>query len=215
MIVRILIVAALVAGAAFALWHPAPHATITSLWASPDAPSFQAPDGLRRARSQHGERVAIHGELVVYVAGAVVRPGLYRLREGDRYDRAVALAGGFRSDADATGVNLAQRAADGEEVFVPRAGEATYRRSGRSPSSRRSSRRHRSAPSAPPEGSVDLNHAAPEDLARVPGIGRAIAGRIVELRDREGAFTSLDELLDVAGMTQSRLARARPYLQEP
>jgi DNA uptake protein ComE-like DNA-binding protein len=49
----------------------------------------------------------------------------------------------------------------------------------------------------------------------VPGVGRAIAGRIVELRGREGSFATLDELLDVAGMTQTRLERARPYFREP
>ena len=178
-----------------------PRAAIVALTPSPDVT-----DAPKR-------RPAQTTEVVVYVAGAVSRPGLYRLHEGDRYDRAVTLAGGFRPDADATGVNLAQRAADGDEVLVPRAGDTTYRRRGRRPSSHRSSRRRHSL-SAPAEGSVDVNHATPEDLTRVPGIGRADAGRIVELRDREGPFTSLDELLDVAGMTQSRLARARPYLQE-
>ena len=199
--IRIAIVAVVVLGAAAALWHPAPHAAIVS--ASPQPDATVAPRRSRRDRSPE--------ELVVYVAGAVQRPGLYRLREGDRYDRAVALAGGLRSDADAAGVDLAQRATDGEEVLVPRAGE-TARRSSRS--SHRSSRRHRRTPSAPVEGSVDVNGAGSDELARVPGIGRAIAGRIIELRDREGAFASLDELLDVAGMTQSRLARARPYLEE-
>jgi competence protein ComEA len=198
--IRIAIIAVVVLGAAAALWHPAPHAAIVS--ASPQPDVTAAPRRSRQDRSPE--------ELVVYVAGAVQRPGLYRLREGDRYDRAVALAGGFRSDADAAGVDLAQRATDGEEVLVPRAGETVRR--GRI--AHRSSRRHRRTPSAPAESSVDVNGAGGDELARVPGIGRAIAGRIIELRDREGAFASLDELLDVAGMTQSRLARARPYLEE-
>jgi competence protein ComEA len=61
--------------------------------------------------------------------------------------------------------------------------------------------------------SVDINVADARALEEVPGIGRSIAGRIVELRDRDGTFASLDELLDVAGMTQTRLERARPFLQ--
>ena len=73
-------------------------------------------------------------------------------------------------------------------------------------------RRHRATPS--PNGSVDVNTADAAELAAVPGIGRAVASRIVELREREGSFASLDELLDVAGMTQSRLERARSYLRE-
>ncbi|MGB9650252.1 MAG: helix-hairpin-helix domain-containing protein, partial [Candidatus Cybelea sp.] len=63
--------------------------------------------------------------------------------------------------------------------------------------------------------SVDVNRSDAAELAAVPGIGRAVAQRVVELRRREGAFASLDELLDVAGMTQSRLERARPYLRQP
>ncbi|HEY9084903.1 MAG TPA: helix-hairpin-helix domain-containing protein, partial [Candidatus Tyrphobacter sp.] len=62
-------------------------------------------------------------------------------------------------------------------------------------------------------GIVDLNRADARALGRVPGIGSAIAERIVAVREHEGAFASLDELLDVAGMSASRLDRARPHLE--
>lgn len=64
-------------------------------------------------------------------------------------------------------------------------------------------------------GTVDINAASADELATVPGIGRAVAERIVEMRERVGSFDSLDELLDVAGMTNTRLERARPYLTTP
>ncbi|HXF35483.1 MAG TPA: helix-hairpin-helix domain-containing protein, partial [Candidatus Acidoferrales bacterium] len=70
----------------------------------------------------------------------------------------------------------------------------------------------RSRTPAPPALALDVNSAALDELASVPGIGRALAARIVALRDADGAFSTLDELLDVSGMTQSRLERARPYL---
>ena len=101
-----------------------------------------------------------------------------------------------------------QRAADGEEIYVPVAGETPRTRS------REPHRRRRTA-TPPPDGSVDVNTADAAELAAVPGIGRAIAARIVEVRERDGSFASLDELLDVAGMTQTRLERARPYLRSP
>ncbi len=145
---------------------------------------------------------------MVYVAGAVKRPGLYHLRPGDRNAQAVVLAGGLSVSADAGAVNLAQRANDGDEIYVPMQGESPPRmRSGRH------GRRH--STTAPASGSVDVNQSDAAALAAVPGIGRAIAQRIVELRQREGNFSSLDELLDVAGMTQTRLERARPYLRHP
>jgi competence protein ComEA len=159
-------------------------------------------------RRRSSDRFAGAGDLVVYVTGAVMKPGLYHLRSGDRNARAVGLAGGFSGSADAAGVNLAQRANDGDEIDVPRVGETPQRRSPRERRSGRHSVR-------PPESSIDLNRSSAAELAVVPGIGRAIAQRIVELRQREGAFASVDELLDVAGMTPSRLERARPYLRQP
>jgi competence protein ComEA len=210
MIVRIGLVAAAAAGlAAFALRHPAPRATIQSVSvATPAADPGPAYPSGRHHRRIHNSSSS--EELVVYVAGAVARPGLYHLRLGDRYAQAVASAGGLRASADAADVNLAQRAADGEEIYVPVTGEAPRTRLREARTAR--TRRHR--PTPPGAGSVDVNSADAAGLAAVPGIGRAVASRIVELREREGSFASLDELLDVAGMTQSRLERARAYLRE-
>jgi comEA protein len=204
---RLAVASAVLALGAFALWHPAQRpvlVTAGSMPASPDPVLRGLPDG------QFRDRGARHRDdaLVVYVVGAVRTPGLYRLRSGDRIARAVALAGGLRASADAAGVNLGQRAQDGDEVYVPVVGELPRLRA-----SERHSRRHSSTP--PPNGSVDVNRADAAELAAVPGVGRAVAARIIELREREGSFASLDELLDVAGMTQTRLDRARPYLREP
>ncbi len=208
MIVRIaLIGGAALALAAFALWHPAPRAAVQSVaLATPYADPGPLASGSEYHR--HFRHGTPSGDLVVYVAGDVRKPGLYHLHPGDRYAQAVALAGGFGASAQAGGVNLAARAADGEEIYVPAAGEAprTRLREART-------RRHRASP--PPDGSLDINTADAAAFAAVPGIGRAVGSRIVELREREGNFASLDELLDVAGMTQSRLERARPYLREP
>jgi competence protein ComEA len=195
--------------AALAIWHPARGPALVATSSSPapdDAPALAGAHGRRGALRSQAQ--APSSDVVVYVAGAVRQPGLYRLGPGDRYDRAVALVGGLRSDAQPGGVNLAQRAADGDEIYVAAAGEAAPRAH---PAARAA--RRRSSP--PPEGSVDVNAASADRLAAVPGIGRAIAARIVELRAREGDFASLDELLDVAGMTASRLDRARPYLRGP
>jgi competence protein ComEA len=207
MIARIALVAtATLILAAFALRHPAPRAAVQSVSVATLSPDPDPADsGAPHHRRFHP--VAQAAELVVYVAGAVVRPGLYHLHLGDRYAQAVASAGGLRASADAAGVNLAQRAADGEEIYVPVAGEAPHTRARGT-----RTRRHRGTP--PPDGSVDVNTAGAAELAAVPGIGRAVSSRIVELRKREGSFASLDELLDVAGMTQSRLERARSYLRE-
>jgi competence protein ComEA len=146
---------------------------------------------------------------VVYVVGAVVRPGLYTLTQPARVEAAVRAAGGMRADADPAGVNLAAFAADGDEIEVPRIGEAPRARTTRA----RRTTRSRSTAASPPPGAVDPNLADAQTLATVPGLGIAMAARIVTYRQINGPFASLDELLDVAGMTPAKLDRAQPYLQ--
>jgi competence protein ComEA len=205
---RILIVAAALGLAAFALWHPAPAPpAVTS------EPSARASGHAGHGKAGHGQ--AGHGrepagadsEAVVFVAGAVARPGLYRLRSGDRAGDAIRLAGGPAAAADPWAVNLAARVQDGDEIYVPRAGERA------APAVAKRSRRSRPTPA--PAHDVDVNSADAETLGRVPGIGRAIAARIVELRERDGPYASLDELLDAGGMSAARLERARPFLRPP
>lgn len=143
---------------------------------------------------------------VVYVVGAVMHPGLYRLQPGARVNDAVERAGGLRADADPAAVNLAERLNDGEEIHVLRLGETA------SPPVR-ARRTRRKAPSPPPSQAIDLNAADASSLASIPGIGQTLAERIVAYRQLNGPFESLDELADVAGMTQRRIDAMTPYVR--
>ncbi|MFT4052387.1 MAG: ComEA family DNA-binding protein [Microbacterium sp.] len=132
--------------------------------------------------------------LYVHVYGAVVAPGLYRLDEGARVMDVIAAAGGLTPDADDTAVNLARRLTDGEQLRIPVAGEA-------------------SAPAtdagAASDGRVNLNTADATALDTLPGIGPAIAERIIQWREDNGAFTSVDDLLSVSGIGEKTLAALR------
>jgi competence protein ComEA len=199
MVQRILIGAGVLALAAFAIWHPAPRTSQAFVAAAVDAQP-------RRARPALSA-----GVIVVYVVGAVAHPGLYRLTGAARADDAVRRAGGLTSNADPAGVNLAQRLADGDQVLVPRIGEAL--RSPRSSGQARTSRgRSHRARRLPPAAAIDLNAADATSLAQIPGIGPTLAARIVAYRDLNGPFASADELLDVAGFTAGRLDRVAPYI---
>lgn len=176
-----------------ALWHPAP---------APQRPTIYSAASALPAASVRVHRSAATPGNVVYVTGAVARPGLYRVPDGARAADAVRQAGGLRENADAEEVNLAARVEDGDEVRVPRAGEAISQRTHRS--SHRKHRRRRSH--------VNLNTADVSALASLPGVGEDLARRIVVFRSLNGPFASLDELADVAGMTQRRVDAATPYL---
>ena len=152
------------------------------------------------------KRSAAPAALIVYVAGAVIRPGLYRMPPGSRAADAVRLAGGMQPSADAIAVNLAAPLADGDEVAVPVTG---MRPASRSRSGARSRSRARAKKTAV---ALDINRATVAQLQTVPGIGAQLAQRIADYRSVNGAFGTLDELADVAGMTTSRVTRLSTYL---
>jgi len=154
---------------------------------------------------------------LVYVAGAVLHPGVYAVAEDARAADAVALAGGAARDADLVAVNLAAHVADGDEIAVPHRGDppiaparSAERRSagpGHTHSAHRRRRGHRGAPAAPEAQTalVDLNSANEDQLAELPGIGPILAERIVDFRTLNGPFLSVDGLADVAGITPAHL----------
>ena len=138
--------------------------------------------------------------LVVHVAGAVGAPGVHELHPGSRVADAVAAAGGLTPGADAARINLAAPVADGERVYVLAVGEqepplAAGTSPGGSPD-----------PSTAP---VNLNTADAARLESLPGVGPATAAAIIEHRGRVGAFTSVDQLLDVPGIGDAKLEALR------
>ena len=176
------------------------------------------------------------GRIVVYVTGEVGRPGLYRLTSGSRIDDAIRAAGGFTSRGDRLTVDLAEQLSDGEEVLVApvgaldpygatpsraspgssraRAGART--RSGgrgrRRSRNRRSSRGRSALRALPPSQPVDVNSATETELEELPGIGPGLAQRIVAFRELNGPFASVNDLLDVAGMTDRKLDAIDSYV---
>jgi len=139
--------------------------------------------------------------LMVHVVGAVREPGLYRLREGSRVADAVERAGGARPKAALELINLAAPVADGQQVLVPRRGEAA---SGvdAAPGSTEPSLAQR----------VHLNSATIEDLDTLPGVGPVTAQKILDYRTEHGAFQSVDELDAVSGIGPATLAELKPLI---
>jgi competence protein ComEA len=179
---------------------------------SPSAPgvlhiSAQASPWGRRSRGGSSASQA-HAEVVVYVAGEVSYPGVYRLAPGDRAEAALRAAGGATGAADLVAVNLAEPLRDGEEIAVPARGAAAER-PGRQRRSARKLRVRKSDAVDP----VPLNTADEEQLQTLPGIGASLAARISAFRRLNGPFQSLDDLRDVAGMTDGKLDRIAPYLR--
>ncbi len=137
---------------------------------------------------------AVSGTIFVDVEGAVVEPGIRELPAGSRVADAIAAAGGYASDADleaaAAAINLAQPIGDGEQVQVPRVGEAQP-----GPASPEPAMAGDGSGSSGTAGLVDLNTATPEQLEALPGIGAVTVQKIVAAR-QERPFASLEDALE-------------------
>ncbi len=135
-------------------------------------------------------------DVVVDVAGAVRRPGVYRLPAGARVTDAVERAGGAGADAQLEAINLAARLSDGQQVLVP--GKVA------------------GAPAAAggtEEGPISLGSATVEQLETIDGIGPVTAGDILEFRDQHGGLSSVDQLDQVSGIGPATMEALRGRLQ--
>jgi competence protein ComEA len=136
--------------------------------------------------------------LTIHVAGAVVAPGLVEVAEGSRVADAVAAAGGALPGARLSGLNLAAPLHDGQQLTVPTglvAGGA-------------------GSPGAD-DGRVPINTAEVGDLERLPGVGPVLAERIRQHRESYGPFATVEDLLDVPGIGEGKLAALRDAVQVP
>lgn len=135
------------------------------------------------------------GTLYVHVAGAVARPGLYSVAAGSRVADALAAAGGVLEEGDASAVNLARLVSDGEQIVVPVIGAVPPAGAG--------------PPGTAADGTVDLNTADQAALETLPRIGPALATRILEWREANGRFQSVEDLLAVPGIGEKLLEGLR------
>ena len=126
--------------------------------------------------------------LYVHVVGEVASPGMYQLPVGARLVDAVFAAGGLTEDADNASVNLARKLTDGEQIIV-----FSISQEGQSPGTNSS-------------GLISLNRAGDKELEELPGIGPALAGRIIAWREANGGFKSVQDLLKVSGIGESLLS---------
>ena len=136
--------------------------------------------------------------LLVHAAGAVQRPGVYELPPGSRVTDLIDAAGGPTADADVDQLNLAAPVTDGERVYVPRVGEVVAAAA---------------AGADAPSGPLNLNTATLEQLDELDGIGPTTAQHILDYREEHGGFGSVEELGEVPGIGDVRLASLREQVR--
>jgi len=140
-------------------------------------------------------------DAVVHVAGAVAKPGVYRMPAGSRVADAIERAGGPTGGAAADAINLAARIADGQQITVP----ARAARPGGVAAGE--------ASTAPADGPISLGTATLEQLDTIEGIGPVTAQDILDFRDQQGGLSSIEELDQVSGIGPATMEALRDRLQ--
>jgi competence protein ComEA len=157
------------------------------VWISADVPEPQPTAVVQVGTSSNGS-------ILVHVSGAVVSPGVVVVPADSRVADVVAAAGGVSPVAVLEAINLAAVVHDGEQIIVPTA---------------------TSASAVASDGRIPINSADAATLETLPGVGPVLAERIVAFRTQNGAFGSVEDLLDVPGIGESKLASLRESVRVP
>lgn len=178
---------------------------------------------LQSAQSAVTSKTAQVKTVRVQVSGAVLEPGIYDVPASCRVEEAIAAAGGLTENADSERVNLVRKVRDGMQIRVPVKKVArtsrTQRKSAQAKSglSESASKKYGSAKAGSGRNNsmmqnVRINSASVSELQQLPGIGPALAQRIIETRSG-GRFNSAEDLLRVPGIGKAKLAKLRNYVE--
>jgi competence protein ComEA len=142
-----------------------------------------------------------NSSIYVYVCGAVASPGVYELDKGSRLYEAVDMAGGMNDDADKTYLNMARELIDGEQVVVYTESEVE--------SLKEQAVVEHMAALEEKSGLVNINTAGVDELVTLSGIGQSRAMAIIDYRERNGAFSSIDDIKNVDGIKDGLFSKIK------
>lgn len=195
-------------------------ASAASAQASARSPALGPGGGVTSPTSSGGATsggdTAGSGQIVVDVDGAVAHPGLYKLPPDSRVQAALAAAGGLSPQADAHRINRAAKLHDGQKLYVLSQGEsapplAASNGQGCEGQSCTSADGADAGSDAEGQGLVNINTANATQLTQLPGVGPAIAQKIIDYRTANGPFTSVDDLTKVPGIGAAKLAQIKSH----
>lgn len=178
-------------------------------------PASSAGSGSAGGATSGGD-TAGSGQIVVDVDGAVAHPGLYKLPPDSRVQAALAAAGGLSPQADVHRINRAAKLHDGQKLYVLSQGESgppQAASSGQGCEGQACTSAEGGLSGSDPEGQglVNINTANATQLTQLPGVGPAIAQKIIDYRTANGPFTSVDDLTKVPGIGAAKLAQIKSH----
>ena len=139
-------------------------------------------------------------DIYVHICGAVINPGVYQVPVGTRVYQALELAGGSSDDAYLSGINLADKLADGQKVYIPAEGE--------------NAEGILSTDSGDVQSvMININTASEAELMTLPGIGQSRAKDIINYRVKNGLFESIDDIMKVSGIKEAAFEKIKDLIK--
>lgn len=189
--------AILIVGASFVYWHQVvPARQPVVIEPPPGTTLIDARPGTMLSEETEPEPK----EIIIHVAGAVVKSGVYHLPEGSRVIDAITAAGGAAAEADLDAINLAQPLIDGQKVWVPKAGEQPVGEA------------NSASGAAGGNGKVNINTGDLTQLQTLNGIGPSLAQRIIDYRTNNGPFRQIEDIKNVSGIGAKRFEQLKDYI---
>ena len=136
--------------------------------------------------------------IVVYVCGAVKESKVITLKENSRICDAIEAVGGLTDDADLTNINLAYILDDGEKIYIPKKGEETQNYS-------------ISSYNASMFSKININKASQTELETIPGVGPSTALKIINYREKNGKFSTIEDIKNISGIGDSKFENMKNY----
>ena len=150
--------------------------------------------------SDDSTKDASNTDIYVHICGAVINPGVYQVPAGTRVYQALELAGGSSDDAYLSGINLADKLADGQKVYIPAEGE--------------NAEGILSTDSGGVQSvMININTASEAELMTLPGIGQSRAKDIINYRVKNGLFESIDDIMKVSGIKEAAFEKIKDLIK--
>lgn len=154
------------------------------------------------------ETAEIEEKIVVHITGAVKKEGVIYLKKGARIVDAIKEAGGETKEADLSQVNLAYELQDGQKIYIPNKNEKVSQyiisTNGETIDSNGANTGNESTSTSKEGAKVNINTATQNELDGLPGIGPALAQRIIDFREENGNFKSIEDIQNVKGIGNSK-----------
>ena len=153
----------------------------------------------------------IHNTIIVYICGAVKESKVIKLDENSRISDAIDAVGGLTKDADITDINLAYILEDGEKIYIPKKGEIVKNENTSSiPNSITSSY---TSNSSIKNNKININKATQTELETIPGIGPSTALKIIDYREKNGNFSSIEDIKNISGIGEAKYEKLKNYIR--